>query len=172
MTCRWIKKYLPLLVGGELSPKRALKVKAHLERCPCCREEVEEISAALRAAKGMAQEETLRDWTDSEWRQMLTSVTATPIERKPWGARLVQKPAFAFGLALLLFAAGALWLQQKLPWRSEERGVLQTRPQAAAQRSGESAGQDVLSMTIVSQETGLKIVWFFNKNFEWRENPQ
>ncbi len=29
------------------------------------------------------------------------------------------------------------------------------------------AGQDVLSVTMVSQETGLQVVWFFNKNFEW-----
>ena len=103
---------------------------------------------------------------------MLKSVTAADVERKQWGVRLVQKPAFAFGLALLLFAAGALWLQKKLPLRPEERGVLQARSQTAVQRSGEPAGQDVLSMTIVSQETGLKIVWFFNKNFEWKENPQ
>lgn len=31
------------------------------------------------------------------------------------------------------------------------------------------AQQDVLSMTFVSQETGLRIVWFFNKNFEWED---
>jgi len=172
MTCRGIKKYLPLLAGNELSRKKALKLKAHLERCPGCRKEAEEISAALDAAKGLAQKEALRDWTDSEWRQMLRSVTAADMERKQWGGRLVQKPAFAFGLALLLFAAGTLWLHKKLPWRPEERGVLQARSQTAAQRPKESAGQDVLSMTIVSQETGLKIVWFFNKNFEWKENPQ
>jgi hypothetical protein len=37
--------------------------------------------------------------------------------------------------------------------------------------SGEGmlAQQEVISMTMVSQETGLKIVWFFNKNFELKE---
>jgi len=30
------------------------------------------------------------------------------------------------------------------------------------------AGQDVLSVTMVSRETGLQVVWFFNKNFEWK----
>jgi hypothetical protein len=30
--------------------------------------------------------------------------------------------------------------------------------------------QEVISMTIVSKETGLKIVWFFNKNFNLEEN--
>lgn len=28
--------------------------------------------------------------------------------------------------------------------------------------------QDVLSVTMFSQETGLRVVWFFNKNFEWK----
>jgi hypothetical protein len=32
--------------------------------------------------------------------------------------------------------------------------------------SPEESKQEVVSMTIVSQETGLKIVWFLNKNFE------
>jgi anti-sigma factor RsiW len=172
MTCRGTKKYLPLLAGDELSQKKALKVKAHLERCPGCRKEAEEISAALDAAKGMAQKEALRDWTDAEWRQMLRSVTAAKVVRRQRAVRLVQKPAFAFGLALMIFAAGALWLHKKLPWRPEEGDALQARSQTAAQRSGESSGQDVMSMTIVSQETGLKIVWFFNKNFEWKENRQ
>jgi hypothetical protein len=30
--------------------------------------------------------------------------------------------------------------------------------------------QEVVSMTMVSKETGLKIVWFFNKNFNLEEN--
>lgn len=30
------------------------------------------------------------------------------------------------------------------------------------------AGQDVISVRMVSQESGLQIVWFFNKNFEWK----
>ncbi len=172
MTCRWTKKHLPLLAGNDLSQNKALKVKAHLERCPDCRKESEEIVAALAAAKGLARQEALRDWADAEWRQMLRFVTAADVERRPWTVRLVQKPAFAFGLALLIFAAGALWLEKRLPLRPEERGALQARSQTTAQRPEESAGQDVLSLTIVSQETGLKIVWFFNKNFEWKENPQ
>jgi hypothetical protein len=31
-----------------------------------------------------------------------------------------------------------------------------------------AAGQDVLTVTMVSQETGLQVVWFFNKDFEWK----
>jgi len=172
MTCRGTKKYLPLLAGDELPYKKSLKVKAHLEKCPGCRKEAEDIAAALDAAKGLAQKEPLRDWTDSEWRQILRSVTSATVEKRRTATRLVQKPAFAFGLALLLFAAGTLWLQKKLPRQPEERDGLQTPSQTASLRPQEPAGQDVSSMTIFSQETGLKIIWFFNKNFEWKENPR
>ncbi|MCJ7587760.1 MAG: hypothetical protein MUQ00_07665, partial [Candidatus Aminicenantes bacterium] len=30
------------------------------------------------------------------------------------------------------------------------------------------SAQDVVSATFVSQETGLQIVWFFDKNFNWK----
>jgi len=30
-----------------------------------------------------------------------------------------------------------------------------------------AAGQDVISVKMVSRETGLQVVWFFNKNFAW-----
>lgn len=33
-------------------------------------------------------------------------------------------------------------------------------------------GQDLMSMTLVSQETGLKVHWTFNKNFEWEEKKR
>jgi len=36
---------------------------------------------------------------------------------------------------------------------------------AAAQKEG---SQDVVSVTLVSQDTGLKVVWFLDKNFEWK----
>lgn len=47
--------------------------------------------------------------------------------------------------------------------------VSQTRPTQAVSPAQKETGQDVLSMTFVSQETGLRIVWFFNKNFEWED---
>ncbi len=32
--------------------------------------------------------------------------------------------------------------------------------------------QDVVSVTMVSQETGLQIVWFFDKNFDYEGEQQ
>jgi len=170
MTCKKVKKLLALLAGNDLTEKKTRTVKAHLETCAACRKEAQEIALALHAAKDLARTEALRDWTDTEWRRMLSRVTGVKVEKRKttWGR--VQKPAFAFGLALLVFAAGMFLLNKRMPFKSEERPVSLGRSQRTAQQK--PAGQDVLSMTIVSQETGLKIVWFFNKNFEWKENQQ
>jgi hypothetical protein len=42
---------------------------------------------------------------------------------------------------------------------------------AARQAAGKPA-QDLLSLTLVSQETGLKVYWTFNRNFKWEEKKQ
>jgi hypothetical protein len=39
----------------------------------------------------------------------------------------------------------------------------------AAARSGE---QDKLTMTIVSPDTGLQVVWILDKNFDWKGDRQ
>jgi anti-sigma factor RsiW len=41
-----------------------------------------------------------------------------------------------------------------------------------ASSAGGKTPQDVLSMTLVSQETGLKVYWTFNRNFEWEEEEK
>jgi hypothetical protein len=43
-----------------------------------------------------------------------------------------------------------------------ERALTGASPAAAP------LAQDVISATFVSQETGLKIVWFFDRNFDWK----
>jgi len=39
----------------------------------------------------------------------------------------------------------------------------------AAGPAPEKATQNLMSLTLVSQETGLKVHWTFNRNFEWKE---
>jgi len=49
--CIRVKDLLPLLIGGELSPKGAFRVTAHLNGCPRCRE----AEADFRRLKEMAR---------------------------------------------------------------------------------------------------------------------
>jgi hypothetical protein len=49
-----------------------------------------------------------------------------------------------------------------------EQGSLDGTTLAARTAAGEPA-QDILCLTLVSQETGLKVHWTFHRNFEWEE---
>jgi hypothetical protein len=48
--------------------------------------------------------------------------------------------------------------------QEHERPATRPKEPAAAQKE---ASQDVVSVTLVSQDSGLKVVWFLNRNFEW-----
>jgi hypothetical protein len=43
------------------------------------------------------------------------------------------------------------------------------RAMLAAGPASEKTTQNLMSMTLVSQETSLKVHWTFNRNFEWKE---
>ena len=46
------------------------------------------------------------------------------------------------------------------------------RAMLAAGPASEKTTQNLMSMTLVSQETGLKVHWTFNRNFEWKEKKR
>jgi hypothetical protein len=56
---------------------------------------------------------------------------------------------------------------------TEPRILAALKPEAEpeiqpAAPAGPTPGQDVVSVTLVSQESGLQVTWFFDKNFEWK----
>jgi hypothetical protein len=53
------------------------------------------------------------------------------------------------------------------PKAEKGKAVPVVQPEYLAKNAAQER-QDVLSVTMVSQETGLQVVWFFNKNFEWK----
>lgn len=53
------------------------------------------------------------------------------------------------------------------PAGEKGKSVPVVQPEYLAKNAAQER-QDVLSVTMVSQETGLQVVWFFNKNFEWK----
>ncbi len=152
MTCRKVRRALPLLAGGDLGGRKADKIVAHVEGCANCRAELEEYRSALGRVKAAARAEGAADWSEAEWQALMARVTeARPGKvRAPFGAR--PKWALASGFAALLILA-------VLVIRITNTGF---KPEGAPP----AAGPDVVSVTMVSQETGLRVVWFFNKNFD------
>jgi len=161
MNCRRMKKYVPLLSGGGLPAQKGKRIRAHFERCPGCGQEAREFEAALKAAKHLAVADTPEDWSQAGWRKMMAVITSEKVGRRKVVIAISFKPVLAAGLALVLLAAGAFFLLKK-PANEPGRPSSPSALAAAAQVRPE----EISSVTIVSQETGLKIIWFFNKDLD------
>jgi len=219
MNCRRIRRSISLLVGNDLSERKARRLRVHLERCEICRNEFRLYSAALDKVKELADRETPPEWTDTEWQTLMARTISARVEKRPlvspvFGNRplialvrglAVAVPTVVIGLLLwntlskpktgpvgpkpayarrpeLIPPITAPTQQnqneEKEPGvRTLDKPVLVARASkaerpaprpnkpAAAQKE---SSQDVVSVTLVSQETGLKVVWFLDKNFEWK----
>jgi hypothetical protein len=145
------------MMGPEIPHSKVLAVNAHLEKCPECRREYDAYVKSLEKTKEWLKEDS-KDWEDWEWQAALQGVKK---ENVPKASPLVPWP-FKKTWAYSLMAVCAVVLT-----------LLVVRPSFIEEGTGPGertlAQQEVISMTMVSQETGLKIVWFFNKNFKLEE---
>jgi anti-sigma factor RsiW len=74
--------------------------------------------------------------------------------------------------SLRIDRAASVIYPQDIPFRiRREQGALD-RAVLAAGHALEKTAQDLMSMTLVSQETGLKVHWTLNRNFEWEEKKR
>jgi hypothetical protein len=167
MTCRRIRKLIPLAAGDDLGPRRACAVRAHAGVCPACRRELDEFREAMARFKAAAGEEGVPDWSEGEWKALMARATgATRGRREDEGVSGAQRPwprwaaASALG-ALVGFAVLSLLFKGPGPGPAE-------RPEPPLALADAGRAQNIVSMTMVSQETGLQVVWFFDKNFDYQ----
>jgi anti-sigma factor RsiW len=158
MTCAKVKKSLPLLAGGDLTPRKERIVRAHINTCPSCRKELEEFRRELEGIKSAAQEERVEDWSEIEWKGLMARITAEKTGKRRRILGLRPRWAMASGLAAVIILAVTVLFFKNMAFGPKE---ISQRP-----------APDVVSVTMVSQETGLQVVWFFNKNFEWKGDKQ
>jgi anti-sigma factor RsiW len=175
MTCRHARKLLPLLAGDDLSPKKARRLGRHLASCPACRAELEELRAALDAARAWARADDAPAWDESSWTALTRRIRSEQAPRR-FRARLgplpIPSPALTAGVTAAALIAVLAFVFKGTDFRSPDGSAIrpvmtaaQGTPRAAATAP---APQDRLSVTLVSQETGLQVVWIFDKNFEWK----
>ena len=158
MTCAKVKKSLPLLAGNDLPAGKARRLLAHIDRCPVCRKDFDEYRDALGRVKAAAQEERAGDWSDPEWKGLLARITAEKTGKGKPVPGFRPRWAMASGLAtVILLAVLTLVFRNSI-----------FRPEGTAP----APGPEVVSVTMVSQETGLQVVWFLNKNFEWKGDKE
>ncbi|MBE3112850.1 MAG: hypothetical protein IMZ46_20455 [Acidobacteria bacterium] len=154
MTCRKAKKLIPLYAGDDLRPRLSAAVRTYIDACPSCRKELGEYRQALTRLKAAAKAESVPDWSEGEWGALAArfkpaaDATKRPafLARPRWAAASVLGAFLGLAVLSLVFKDGNL-------------GPRGTSP------AGEPS---VVSLTLVSQETGLQVVWFLDKNFEWK----
>jgi hypothetical protein len=213
MNCEKAKKLIPLLAGRELSAKKDLRLKKHIQTCASCQKELKEYKTALTRIRSLAQKEEAKDWSENEWKALMKKAVSEEMEPKTFPFKINPKLAFAYGFALLaiLILAGILIKyfvlkpksitplakptivkkiespkippippqQEKTPEviKPEQPLVVAKVQKPVAppvQRAqteselNEQKPQDVVSVTLISKDTGLKVIWFFDKNFEWK----
>jgi len=154
MTCARIRRLLPLHAGGDLTPRRAARVEAHLDACADCRRELESLRAARARVREAAAAEKVPGWSEAEWKALMVRATAARVERPLPTAAARPRWALAAGTVGIALVVVALLVT----------GIFRTSP--APKVASAPAAQDVVSVTLVSPDTGLQVVWVFNKNFD------
>ena len=154
MTCPKAKKLMPLYAGDDLRPRLLAAVQAHVDSCPSCWKELTEYRESLSRLKAAAKAENVPDWSEGEWRALAARFKpAAPATRR---FAFLAQPRWAAASVLGVFLGLAVL---SLVLRDGNLGPQETS----------TAGEpSVVSLTLVSQETGLQIVWFLDKNFEWK----
>ncbi len=185
MTCRKTRMHLALFSGGDLSRRKERAVRAHLHRCPGCRTEAEDYRAAIERFNEMAAEGTSLDWTEVEWRRAMAAVNASPPKKElPRIVSLMPKLAATASFLLVVWATQyAVRFMLRTAQISSTSAAEPSGGNAAFGRASlaavariaglqdpkfpllSSTKQDVPALTMISPESGLKIVWFFNEYF-------
>jgi predicted anti-sigma-YlaC factor YlaD len=172
MTCRKAKDLIPLYAGGDLRPRLAARVRAHVDSCPSCREESREYQTALARVKAAAKAEGGPDWSEADWRALMARVADEgrpaseaaggrrgPVLLPRWAAASVLGAAIGLAVLITLVKDGRI---------GERPGPSAAGPVAA----GADRKQDVISVTMVSPESGLQVVWFLDKDFDWKGDKE
>lgn len=166
MTCRKIRLLMPLFAGDDLGPRRTQAVRAHVDACPACRRELEELRAALVRFKAAATDESVPAWSEGEWRALMVRATGgAPRGGDKRRASDGRVPFPRWAAASVLGALIGLAVLSVI-FRGPGPGPAE-RPEPPLALADAGRAQDVVSMTMVSQETGLQIVWFLDKNFDY-----
>jgi len=160
MTCRKVRKLMPLAAGGDLRPREAAAFLAHVDACPACRAELDAFRAAMAEVKAAAKAEGLGEWSEGAWSALMARVAAsTERESRPaFGARWVAAAAAGAFLGLVV-----LGLLVRGPSAVPGGGA----KEAALAVSAAPSRQERVAITMVSPETGLQVVWFLDKNFDY-----
>ncbi len=172
MKCKKIRKYLPLYIGADLSPKKEEAVRAHLDTCSECQKEYEVYVRSVKTAREWLGKSGVT-WGEGEWRRTVQNVTAEKSKSLPGFVPWPFKKGWAFAVMAAVMVVVVFFVMRPLYLGVEDfagETILSKRHSQHEVGALFKSPQDVVSMTMVSKDTGLKVVWILNKNFNLEEN--
>jgi anti-sigma factor RsiW len=161
MDCKKTLRLIPLLVGEDLHATKASRVNAHLNECPSCRREYEHYRNSLKKTRNWIRSETT-EWEDKEWADCIKKAVNSHSFKTRIFIPLSFKPAWAVGVMVIMAIALSVFIMNP----SFIKKVSQASRSPALQSEG---SQKAVELTLVSQETGHKIKWILNKEFNLEE---
>lgn len=134
--------------------------------------EYERLLGNLRA---VAQSEE-KDWEESAWRLALDRATAGKSEGGRPAEVLRPRWAWAYAAVIVVLLGAAAVATRNFfheAWPTLGARVEAGRNGSLAQAGAEPrlTAQNQLAVTFVSSESGLQVNWYFDKEFEWEEEP-
>ena len=104
MNCKKVQRLLPLMAGSEIPKSKILSLKAHLKKCPECRQEYDSYILSLEKTKEWLAKDR-KDWEESDWQRALQRALK---DNKPEVSPLVPWPfkkVWAYSLIGMLAVA-------------------------------------------------------------------
>ena len=164
MTCRRIRNKLALHAGGDLPPSKARSVERHLQTCEACRQEFVSYVQSLRQTQEWF-DLAVPPWPEVSWRRAVSRAVTSGSRPEQAARSLSFRPAWAYAAMALMAASLTFLVVKPLPESFTQPGPLTAAASA-------SPSQEIVSLTLVSQESGLKVQWFLNRNFQLKEDSE
>ena len=167
MNCKKVLRLLPLMIGSDLSRSRISSIRSHIDSCPGCRQEYEFYRLSMKKTKEWLSEDQ-ENWDETDWKNVIQSVIKETSPKASHHALWPKQKRWAYtlvataGVFLILVVLNISFL--KRTFFPETKKVSSEQIQVAQSIEGE-AQKKTTSMTFISQETGLKIKWFFVQDF-------
>ncbi|MBM3745882.1 MAG: hypothetical protein FJW34_08795 [Acidobacteria bacterium] len=168
MSCRRFEKDVALWVEGDLPPRQARRLEAHLPACPDCQQLVEGLRASQAALKELHAEAVEEDLAAVRLRVLARIRTERP-QRRGW--------AWAYALGASLAVAAAVWVLLPRPsapplppprmLKPAPVEVARPAPPAAARprptRAKPPAAPEPLLVKLYTDDPDVIIYWLIEK---------